>query len=105
VPTKPDDHAEGSRAGGAASDPADPSAAERLAGSSPAFDPETVHLLGEIYEAAVRELESTRPDLMAKETRSEVFMALTKHLLAAAHSGERDPEVLRKLALAAVGRK
>jgi hypothetical protein len=93
MPEKPDENA------GA---PVAPQSIGRNADSSPAFDPDTVQLLGSISEAVVRELEVARPDLMTKSRRSQTFAVLTKHLLAAALAGERDPETLKRLALKAM---
>jgi hypothetical protein len=70
-----------------------------------AFDPETVHLLGEVYVAAWLEFEAARPGRMSKAARMTASAALTRHLLAAAHAGERDPEKLKREALAAMGSK
>jgi hypothetical protein len=68
-----------------------------------AFDPDTVLLLGQVYESAWREFEVTRSGRLSKNARTKASAALTRHLMAAAHIGERDPEKLKLHALQAMG--
>ena len=70
-----------------------------------AFDPETVLLLGQVYDPAWRELEAARSVRPSKRARTKASATLTRHLMAAAHVGERDPEKLKLLALQAMGLK
>jgi hypothetical protein len=70
-----------------------------------AFDPETVHLLGEVYDAAWREFKAACPGRMSKAARRAASATLTRHLMAAAHAGERDPGKLKRTALAALDSK
>jgi hypothetical protein len=72
---------------------------------SSALDPETVNIVSTAYEDAWREIEAATPSPMSEQVRSEASTALTRHLLAALESGERDPTKLKLLALAAMGVK
>jgi hypothetical protein len=65
------------------------------------FDPETDELLAAALEAAWRDLERDEPKYSAAK-KAKLMKALTCNLLAAAESGERDPQKLRGLAMSGV---
>jgi hypothetical protein len=66
-----------------------------------AFEPETDELLAAALEAAWRDLERDEPKYSAAK-KAKLMKALTCNLLAAAASGERDPQKLRGLAITGV---
>ena len=69
--------------------------------SGASYDPESLHLLTQAFEAAWREVQAANPN----QTEADLaimrkMMAL--RIMAAANEGERDPERLKDLALRAV---
>jgi hypothetical protein len=72
-------------------------------GPSVAFDPESLQLVGEVFDAALLELAAVHPDRLKDDANSEVVLALTNYLLGAVHAGKRDREKLKMLALRQIG--
>jgi hypothetical protein len=72
---------------------------------SRAFDPETVKLIGTAYDAAWREIEAAAAQPLSAAQKAKASAELTKHLLAAADKGERDPAKLKLLSLEAMRQK
>jgi hypothetical protein len=63
-----------------------------------AFDPETVKLLSAALQAAWHDLERDEPKNSAAK-KAKLIRAMTQNFLAAAASGERDPQRLKACAL------
>jgi hypothetical protein len=71
--------------------------------SGASYDPESLDLLTQAFEAAWREVQAANPN------QTEADLAITRkmmalRIMAAANEGERDPERLKNLALRAVDR-
>jgi hypothetical protein len=64
-----------------------------------AYDPETVLLLSSVLNAALADIQTTEPRPLSNGRRSEMSAALAKALFSALEAGERDPRVLKALAL------
>ncbi|SDR64217.1 hypothetical protein SAMN05519103_09533 [Rhizobiales bacterium GAS113] len=69
-----------------------------------AYDPDQVRLLAAALDAAWCELKADDCGPMSEAKKSKLIAALTKNLLAAAGSGQRDPGKLKLLALSGVAR-
>ena len=80
-----------------------PPGAKPAVGPSLAFDPESLQLVGEVFDAALLELAAVHPDRLKRDASSEIVLALTSYLLGAVHAGERDREKLKMLALRQIG--
>jgi hypothetical protein len=63
------------------------------------YEPETIRALSQALRAAMDNIERTVPNALFLSGRPAVTNALVANLLAAADSGERDPERLRAIAL------
>jgi hypothetical protein len=63
------------------------------------YEPETIRALTKALNAAMDSVERTVPNALLLSGRPGVTKALVANLLAAADSGERDPERLRAIAL------
>ena len=66
--------------------------------SSEAFDSDTMALLSAVLDAAWGDLKAEEPKYSAAK-EAKLLAALTKNLVAAAASGQRDPRELKLLAL------
>lgn len=66
------------------------------------YDPVTAQLLYRVFDAAMLDLDGS-PALSAAR-KSTTIAQITKQLLAAADTGERDPERLKFLALEGIDR-
>ena len=64
----------------------------------PAFDPDTVDLMGHVCDAVWNELQS-RASLVAPTKETDRHTLIANRVLAGVVTGERDPDKLRKLAL------
>jgi hypothetical protein len=69
------------------------------------FDPETVNLIATVYHAAWQELEAAAAKPMSPSQKTQASTALTEHIMAAAETGERNPDRLKLMALAAMKSK
>jgi hypothetical protein len=67
-----------------------------------AFDPETVNIIAAAYDAAWQEIEANAAKPMPLAQKTEASAALTKHIMAAVEAGQRDPNKLKLIALAAM---
>jgi hypothetical protein len=66
------------------------------------FDPETVDLIARVYRAAWQEIDAAAAKPMTPSQKARASTDLTEHIMAAAESGERDPDKLKRIALAAM---
>ena len=66
-------------------------------GQDDAFDPETVSLLGAAYDSAISKLNGQAASDAVREV-------VARRIIARASIGERDPDRLREVALAAIER-
>jgi hypothetical protein len=63
------------------------------------YEPETVRALSEALRAGMEQIERTATNALLLSGRPELSKALVRSLLAAANSGETDPERFRAIAL------
>jgi hypothetical protein len=64
----------------------------------PAFDPDTVALMGRVCDAVWNELQS-RASFVAPTKETDLHTLIANRVLAGVVTGERDPDKLRALAL------
>jgi hypothetical protein len=67
--------------------------------SSRIYEPGTVRALSEALTAGMEQIERTWTNALLLSGRPELIKALVSSLLAAANSGETDPEMFRAIAL------